>query len=104
MHAGAQVIITNNLKDFPEQARSPYNIETQTPDEFLEHLYDLSPDAMARIVVEQNAARRKPPELLRVTLERLARSAPSFVALVRTHGRVAGALQQEREAVDAAPH
>jgi predicted nucleic acid-binding protein len=100
VHAGAQVIVTNNLKDFPAEALSPYNIEAQTPDEFLEYLYDMFPDAMARIIIEQNAARRKPPETLHRTLERLARSAPRFAALMRTHRRVAQALEQERGAVD----
>jgi predicted nucleic acid-binding protein len=96
--AGAQVIITDNLKDFPEAALSPYNIESQAPDEFLEYLYDMFPDVMARIVIEQNADRRRPPETLNDTLERLSRSAPGFVAHVRTHLRVAQALEKERGA------
>jgi predicted nucleic acid-binding protein len=38
----AQVIITFNLKDFPESELGKYGIEAQHPDEFIAHLIDLS--------------------------------------------------------------
>src|SRR5438270_11035631 len=83
VHAGAQVIVTDNLKDFAEEALAPYNIEAQTSDEFLEYLYEVNPEQMARIVIELNAARKRPAEPLQSTLDRLAKSAPRFVAKVR---------------------
>jgi predicted nucleic acid-binding protein len=39
--AHAQLIITENLKDFPESALTRWNIEAQRPDEFLLDLIDL---------------------------------------------------------------
>lgn len=56
--AGAQVIVTSNLKDF---ASLPTGIEAQSPDEFLCGLFDLAPDLMLDIVREQAAALRNPP-------------------------------------------
>jgi hypothetical protein len=103
VYAGAHVIITDNLRDFPEEALAPYNIEPQTPDEFLEYLFDMFPGVMARIVIELNAARRRPREALHETLERLAKSASGFVAQVRTHERVARALIEERAVSDTPP-
>ncbi len=37
--------MTFNLGDFPEAACEPYSIEPQHPDEFVEHLVDLDPQA-----------------------------------------------------------
>lgn len=73
--AGAQVIVTHNLKDFPAEALAPYQIEAQTPDEFLEYLYDLALETLAQIVIQQNADMTRKPEPLSRTLERLAKSA-----------------------------
>lgn len=43
---GAQVIVTNNITDFPDGGLSPYTIEAQSPDDFLLQLVDLQPDAV----------------------------------------------------------
>jgi hypothetical protein len=37
------VIVTQNLKDFPEAALAPYGIEAQHPDEFLSNHLNLAP-------------------------------------------------------------
>lgn len=37
----SQVIVTNNLKDFPSAVLDKYGIEAQHPDNFLRHLMDL---------------------------------------------------------------
>lgn len=78
--AGAQVIVTDNLKDFPADALAPYHIQAQTPDEFLQYLFDLNPDALAQIVIQQNADLLRSPEPLSRTLDRLSKSAPAFVS------------------------
>ncbi len=39
--AGADVIVTCNLRYFPVQALDPYEIEAQHPDEFVRQLVDL---------------------------------------------------------------
>jgi hypothetical protein len=42
--AGASIILTSNLKDFPAAALKKYGLRRQTPDAFLTGLYDHVPD------------------------------------------------------------
>ena len=42
--AGASVIVTWNLRDFPATALKKYGLRRQTPDAFLAELYDGAPD------------------------------------------------------------
>jgi predicted nucleic acid-binding protein len=56
VRAGASVIVTSNLAHFDEASRKPYDIDLQTPDEFLCHLWHLSPETVARVLREQAAA------------------------------------------------
>lgn len=95
VHSGAHVIVTSNLKDFPGEALDPYHIEAQDPDEFLGNLLDLNSHRVARIVIELNLARQKPPERLSTTLIRLEKSAPRFVAQVKAHPLIIKRLQGE---------
>ena len=103
VRAGADVIITDNRSDFPAASLAPYGIACETPDAFLSSLFELFPDAIAQILLELNAARRKPPEPIEATLERLARSVPGFAAQVRAHPRIARAVDQERAGAKRAP-
>lgn len=59
----ADVIGTNNLKDFPEIALQKYDIEAQSPDVFLNHLFDLNSTAFCRAVLELRR-RLKNPEYM----------------------------------------
>jgi hypothetical protein len=61
IRAGAQVIVTWNLKDFPAEALGPYGIVAVDPDEFVVNLLDLAPAAIVSAVTEQAAALRNPP-------------------------------------------
>lgn len=49
----ADVIVTRNLRDFPDDALAPYNIEAQHPDEFVRHLLDLAPLQVLNAVRDQ---------------------------------------------------
>jgi predicted nucleic acid-binding protein len=80
--AGAQVIVTSNIKDF---APLPEGVEAQSPDAFLENLFDLNPEAFVDLLQEQAADLVNPPMTLDDLLGRLARVAPSLVAAVRDH-------------------
>lgn len=60
--AQAGVIVTYNRADFPSSALEPYGIEVQHPDEFVRHLFDLSPAAVCQAVREQRAALVQPPK------------------------------------------
>jgi len=42
----ADVIVTANVRDFPADALTPFEIEAQHPDEFIAHLLDLAPGAV----------------------------------------------------------
>ncbi len=62
--AHADIIVTYNLKDFPEAALHPFNIEAQHPDEFLRHLIDLAPAVVVDAVQRQQANLTNPPVTL----------------------------------------
>jgi predicted nucleic acid-binding protein len=82
---GAQVIVTMNLRDFPGEALNVHRIEAQHPDQFLEHLYHVNPEALHHVVTAQAAALLAPPLTVSQVLEVLALTAPRFAALVREH-------------------
>lgn len=89
IHARADVIVSFNLKDFPDAALAPFGLEAQHPDEFLAHLLDLSPLAVCAAANRQRAALRHPPldvESFLGTLER--QGLPHTVARLRTHARL----------------
>ena len=58
---GAQVIVTNNITDFPDGSLSPYAIEAQSPDDFLLQLVDLQPDAVWWCLERMAADTNRPP-------------------------------------------
>lgn len=74
IRAGAQVIVTENVADFPANVLDDYDLEAQTPDVFVLHLIDLSPTAVAKVIEEQSAALTKPRLSPSDVLDRLARS------------------------------
>jgi predicted nucleic acid-binding protein len=82
--SGAQVIVTQNLKDFPQQALEPYDIEAQSPDDFLVHLLHLNKGLMAKILLEQARDLRKPARTVSEVLDTLAQHVPTFAYLART--------------------
>ncbi len=47
IRARADVIVTFNLSDFPADVLKTYRLEAQHPDEFIAHLSDLAPEAVA---------------------------------------------------------
>jgi predicted nucleic acid-binding protein len=57
----ADIIVTCNLRDFPEDVLDPYNIVAQHPDEFIRHLLDLAPDVVIDAVRRQQASLMNPP-------------------------------------------
>jgi predicted nucleic acid-binding protein len=53
IRAGADVIVTYNLKDFPVTSLEQYGIEAQHPDEFITHLIDLAPPVICEAAKRQ---------------------------------------------------
>ncbi len=83
VRAGAEVIVTDNNRHFPAHALDPFNVEAQTADVFLTHLFHLYPGVMERIVQQQAADYRSPPRTVEDVLGRLTKIAPLFAELVR---------------------
>lgn len=69
----AEVIVTFNLKDFPERYLQPFNIWAQHPDEFISHLIDLSPATVLLAAKQQRAALKNPPRTVDEFLDTLLR-------------------------------
>jgi predicted nucleic acid-binding protein len=64
IHANAGVIVTFNLKHFPEEALFPFAIEAQHPDEFIANLLDLHPGEVLTSVRTILGRLRNPPKTL----------------------------------------
>ncbi len=61
IRAGADVIVTRNLRDFPDSTLWKYGIEAQHPDEFVVNLLGLSPGPVCQAVKTIRARLAKPP-------------------------------------------
>jgi predicted nucleic acid-binding protein len=89
IQASAQVIVTFNLKDFPEENLARFEIEACHPDDFLVSLFDLAPGLVCTAVKRQREGLRNPPrsagELL-ATLENQGLS--QTVARLREFGEL----------------
>lgn len=71
VHVGAEVIVTENVSDFPEAACLPHNVEIQTLDQFVSHLVTLNPEEVLASVDEMADRRRRPPNTQAALLELL---------------------------------
>ena len=80
VRAGAQVVMTSNLKDFRPL---PEGIEAQAPDEFLCNLFDLDPEGFVEILREQAADLQRPPVTFDELLDRLTYIVPELITAVR---------------------
>lgn len=60
VRAGAQGIVTCNLKDFPEAAVGPYHVEAVHPDDFVLDVIDLASGLVTQVVESQASALRNP--------------------------------------------
>ena len=61
IRCNASVIVTFNERDFPQAALSPFGIEAQHPDLFIENLFDLDPAAVVAAAQRQRAQLKNPP-------------------------------------------
>lgn len=84
MAAKAELIVTDNISDFPAQGLNPLGIEAVTPDKFLCDLWDLQPEVLLRclqtIVSRQKDPRRR---TMSFVLDNLNRQAKDFVDYVK---------------------
>ncbi|MGB8535049.1 MAG: PIN domain-containing protein [Acidobacteriaceae bacterium] len=80
IHTQAGTIVTENLKDFPEEVLAPHYIHAQSGDDFLIHQYHLNPEVVLEKLDMQASAIR---QQRRDVVNRLERTAPQFVAVIR---------------------
>lgn len=83
--SNAQVIVTNNLKDFPNDVLHEYNIEAQSPDEFLVNLFYLSFNKVFDAYIEMEKSLKNPPISRDELLKRFAVRTPRFIELLQPH-------------------
>ncbi|MBS1874983.1 MAG: PIN domain-containing protein [Acidobacteria bacterium] len=83
VRCNAEVIVTQNVKDFPRTSLEPYSITVMGPSTFLRNLYDLDPGVIASTLLRQAASINKPVEYV---LERLSVNAPAFVSFFKATG------------------
>lgn len=86
--ARADVLVTSNLKHFPEVLCQPYNIEVQDPDTFLVHQFGLNKAVMVQTLKALTQRRRRPPMTnVQDLLSALETEHPQFVQMVREQMR-----------------
>jgi hypothetical protein len=68
----ARVLVTFNLKDFPESSTMPYDIAVVSPDDFLLDQLGLCPGPTLGALRAQAAAYASPPMTIDTLLGRLA--------------------------------
>ena len=77
--ARAELIVTINLKHFPQAAIAPWGVETCHPDDFLIEAYYLNPELVVHILHEQASEINR---TLEVQLAAMRKGLPKFVQLV----------------------
>jgi hypothetical protein len=71
IRAGADVIVTFNLRDFPDDVVHKYGIAVQHPDEFIKGLLDLAPSVVCNAAKRQRASLKNPPRSVEEFLQTL---------------------------------
>ena len=84
----ASIIVTENLRDFREEALAALGIRLTSADTFMTELFEHQPTAVLRVVEQQQKGYRHPPLSMDELLNRLAVNVPNFVVRVRDSGRL----------------
>ncbi|MBX6370809.1 MAG: hypothetical protein IRZ02_00945 [Acidothermus sp.] len=74
--AGAQVIVTHKLKDFPASALQPWNVEAKSPDAFVLDQISINVTAVAASIQQIANSRTNPPAAFEDILTQLERDGP----------------------------
>lgn len=90
IYSNAEIIVTFNLKDFPQQYLDNFFIEAIHPDDFITDLFDLNQALVLSAVNKQRRIMRKPPKsvdeylnaLLRQGLPQTVKELSKFRALI----------------------
>lgn len=71
IQGNVEVIVTQNLKDFPKSALASHGITVTDPDSFVDELLAVAPAEVIVVIAEQADALRKPPQRIENLIERL---------------------------------
>ena len=72
--AGAVVIVTSNLNDFPAETLQPFGIEAKTPDDFVLDRISLDEGSVRDCVHQIARGRTRPPKTYEAVLNALERA------------------------------
>lgn len=78
-------IVTQNLKDFPDEALGPFGIETQHPDDFFSNQLSLAPGLVCSALRKVRARLKNPPK-----------TAEEYLAILTQQGLVATVAELEQ--------
>jgi hypothetical protein len=67
------MIVTYNLKHFPEDRLAPYGIEATHPDDFINYQLDLAPNVVCAAAKRHRESLKNPPKSVADYLESLER-------------------------------
>ncbi len=89
LRGGAELIVTSNLGDFPDDVLAPLGLEAQGPDTFLLERLDEDPELVLEALEDQASVYRRPPRTVRELLDDLAahHGLVHFAAGARRHLR-----------------
>lgn len=80
----ADVIVTFNLRDFPDAILEPYGIDAQHPDVFISQWIEIAPALVCNAVKQHRQRLRKPPKTIEEYLNTLQRQGlPQTVSLLQ---------------------
>lgn len=84
IEAHADVIVTMNVKDFPDAALSPYGIRAMSPDRFLTMLFNEDPEESLRLMRALVDSKNRPPRTMDEEIYHLERlGLHEFAALLK---------------------
>ncbi|NMN02367.1 hypothetical protein [Bifidobacterium panos] len=83
--AGAESIVTFNLRHFPLEALSGYGLASESPDTFLTRIADAHPEETLRIMTRLVSSKKRPPRTMQEEIQHLENTgAPLFASRLRS--------------------
>jgi predicted nucleic acid-binding protein len=92
--ARADVIVTDNIRDFALDDLAEVGLLVQTADEFLIHQWWLDPSGVVEEIIAMAASTARPSLTARQVLQSLGRHVPEFAALVAASPELVGAAPE----------
>jgi hypothetical protein len=85
IQAEATIIVTKNLRDFPDGELSKWGVAARHPDAFLSDIYAHNPEPMLAVIADMAAAWRPANANPRDVLRQLANDVPTFAEELLGH-------------------